>query len=108
MKTGHVVAIEVKVSRSDFISDTKWEQYLNYCDEFFFCFPNDHVYYWEDEHRNTHDEKVGNKVEAGLLLIHNKKIKKAARDAIKHEVKDRNEMMFLISRLVSRKMVYGY
>jgi len=31
---------EIKVSRSDFMSDTKWPGYLNLCNEFYFVCPN--------------------------------------------------------------------
>ncbi|MFA5298617.1 MAG: MmcB family DNA repair protein [Lutibacter sp.] len=33
------IAYETKVSRSDFLNDTKWPQYMNYCNEFYFCCP---------------------------------------------------------------------
>lgn len=31
------VAIEIKVSRSDFLQDAKWRTYLDYCNEFYFA-----------------------------------------------------------------------
>lgn len=34
-----VVAYEVKVSRSDFMGDNKWQEYLPYCNEFYFAAP---------------------------------------------------------------------
>jgi hypothetical protein len=33
------LAYEVKVSRSDFLQDNKWNMYMNYCNEFSFCCP---------------------------------------------------------------------
>ena len=33
------VGYEVKVSRQDFIADTKWDAYLNYCHRFYFACP---------------------------------------------------------------------
>lgn len=33
------VGYEIKVSRSDFINDTKWMEYLPYCNEFYFVSP---------------------------------------------------------------------
>lgn len=33
------LAYEVKVSRSDFLHDSKWNMYMNYCNEFSFCCP---------------------------------------------------------------------
>jgi hypothetical protein len=34
---GELWIIECKSSRSDFVSDTKWEKYLSYCDRFFWA-----------------------------------------------------------------------
>ncbi len=35
------VGYEIKVNRSDFIHDNKWQIYLPYCNEFYFCSPRD-------------------------------------------------------------------
>lgn len=32
---GHVVIVEIKVSRADLLGDAKWPDYLEYCDRFF-------------------------------------------------------------------------
>lgn len=32
---GHVVIVEIKVSRADLLGDAKWPEYLDYCDRFF-------------------------------------------------------------------------
>lgn len=32
---GHVVIVEIKVARADLLSDTKWRDYLDFCDRFF-------------------------------------------------------------------------
>lgn len=32
---GHVVIVEIKVSRADLLGDAKWPDYLDYCDRFF-------------------------------------------------------------------------
>lgn len=34
-----IVGYEIKVSRSDFLSDNKWHLYLQYCNEFYFVVP---------------------------------------------------------------------
>lgn len=34
------IGYEIKVSRSDFTSDTKWQKYLDYCNEFYFVCPD--------------------------------------------------------------------
>lgn len=38
---GELVAVEVKSSRQDFLSDKKWRDYLDYCDAFYFAVPED-------------------------------------------------------------------
>lgn len=38
-KDGGLIAVEVKSSREDFLSDTKWTEYLDYCDQFYFAVP---------------------------------------------------------------------
>ncbi len=32
---GHVIIVEIKVSRADLLGDAKWTDYLEYCDRFF-------------------------------------------------------------------------
>ena len=32
---GHIVIVEIKVSRADLLGDGKWTDYLDYCDRFF-------------------------------------------------------------------------
>lgn len=39
--SGELVAVEVKSSRQDYLSDRKWRNYLNYCDQFYFAVPED-------------------------------------------------------------------
>jgi hypothetical protein len=36
---GMVTIVEVKVSRADLLSDTKWTDYLEYCDRYFWAVP---------------------------------------------------------------------
>ena len=38
---GELVVVEVKSSRQDFMSDRKWRDYLDYCDQFYFAVPED-------------------------------------------------------------------
>lgn len=37
---GHVVIVEIKVSRSDLRGDAKWPDYMDYCDRFFWAVPS--------------------------------------------------------------------
>ena len=36
---GHVVIVEVKVSRADLLGDAKWQDYLAHCDKFYWALP---------------------------------------------------------------------
>jgi hypothetical protein len=36
---GIVTIVEIKVSKADFLGDTKWVEYLDYCDRFFWAVP---------------------------------------------------------------------
>ncbi len=36
---GHIVIVEIKVSRADLMGDAKWPEYLDYCDRFFWAVP---------------------------------------------------------------------
>ena len=36
---GHVVIVEIKVSRADLLGDAKWTGYLDYCDRFYWGLP---------------------------------------------------------------------
>lgn len=38
-KSGGLIAVEVKSSREDFLSDRKWPEYLAFCDRFYFAVP---------------------------------------------------------------------
>lgn len=36
---GHIVIVEIKVSRADLLGDGKWTDYLDYCDRFYWGLP---------------------------------------------------------------------
>ncbi len=36
---GRIVIVEIKVSRADLLGDSKWRDYLDYCDRFFWAVP---------------------------------------------------------------------
>ena len=38
---GEIVIVEIKTSLEDFRSDSKWPEYLDFCDRFFFAVPED-------------------------------------------------------------------
>ncbi len=38
-KSGEILIVEIKSSRADYLSDGKWQEYLPWCDRFFFAIP---------------------------------------------------------------------
>lgn len=36
---GHIILVEIKVSRADLLGDGKWTDYLDYCDRFYWGLP---------------------------------------------------------------------
>lgn len=38
---GEIIVIEIKSSLTDYLTDGKWEEYLDFCDRFFFAVPPD-------------------------------------------------------------------
>lgn len=34
---GHIIIVEIKVSRADLLGDAKWTEYLDYCDRFYWA-----------------------------------------------------------------------
>jgi hypothetical protein len=36
-RSGTITLVEVKASRADFVADHKWQDYLDYCDRFYFA-----------------------------------------------------------------------
>ncbi|HZA66629.1 MAG TPA: MmcB family DNA repair protein [Geminicoccaceae bacterium] len=40
-RAGTIILVEVKSCRADFVADRKWQEYLEYCDRFYFAVGND-------------------------------------------------------------------
>ena len=57
-KPKDVFGVEIKSSLSDFDSDRKWENYLNFCDYFCFAIPREDTELWKAIENRT-DSKVG-------------------------------------------------
>lgn len=57
---GEVVCCEVKTSIQDFRRDKKWKDYLEYCNKFYFSFPQ-HLYekHKEEIRKTAKEENVG-------------------------------------------------
>ena len=97
-EVGHIIIIEVKVSRSDFQQDEKWESYLDYCDEFYFLL--------NQEARPVYFQ-MGNK-EIGLLQELKNTLKIDILDILNHPAIERERIVFTINKMLSKKFVYGY
>ena len=103
-KDGRIIIIEVKASIEDFRRDSKWQDYLPFCDELYFLIQDNLSFY-----RDFDDlDKKG----AGLLtLSEGGRIKEVYgaqphTEAMTEEI--RRDLMFEISRLASRWATYGF
>ena len=95
---GHIVIVEVKVSVADFLHDEKWQSYLDYCDFFYFLL--------DDEVRPAYYQKKY--VGVGLLQETKNSLKVKETPELQHTAKDREKIHFSISKVLSKKYVYGY
>lgn len=104
-KDGRIIIIEVKASIEDFRRDSKWQEYLPFCDELYFLIEDSLSFY-----RDFDDlYKKG----AGLLILSKGgRIKDVygAPPPIETTMTEqmRQDLMFEISRLASRWTVYGF
>lgn len=92
-KDGQVMIIEVKASREDHNRDDKWQQYLHWCDTFYFL---GDIYEYE---RYT---------DAGYLEEYGKTLKEGEPDCLQHACKDYGSIQELINRTLSKRFIYGF
>lgn len=99
-----IVIIEVKATRNDLLGDEKWTSYLDDCDEFYFC-TLAHVASWS----NRRNELKG-KTDAGLLLPAKRGdfLEVASASSLNHSARNREELIFCISRALSKKFIFGF
>ncbi|MBU3102309.1 MmcB family DNA repair protein [Clostridium sp. DSM 17811] len=100
-----VTIIEAKASHVDFQRDTKWFNYLKYCNKFYFIF---HQYEWSNIKKEALEQAKNNG--AGILIV-----KDSKRVEMIHECSYKNEVIlelenlkFNIARTCSKKIIYGY
>ncbi|WP_240416681.1 MmcB family DNA repair protein [Paenibacillus periandrae] len=103
-KEKRIVIIEVKASRSDLLGDEKWTSYLDTCDAFYFCTPP-YVVNWNHEKQLLKD-----KAKAGLLLPVKRgaTLEVAVSSSLSPSAKNRQELIFQISRMLSKKFIFGF
>jgi hypothetical protein len=98
-ENGHILIVEVKVSAADFSQDEKWQTYLDYSDEFYFLLKSEVIpfYYRRKDYKSV-----------GLLEETKNYVKIREEHLLEHNPKDREKVHFMISKVLSKKYVYGY
>lgn len=91
LPSGEVVIIEVKVSYQDYKRDEKWQEYLPYCDRFYFAMA-------------FSAEQKG----AGVLEPVRQSLEVRQEDELAHKCEDREEMCRRVNRLLCKRFVYGF
>lgn len=90
---GHIIAVEVKASRRDYLSDKKWTQYLDYCDDFYF--------FLDDSNWHIH-------AGSGLLLPKGNSLNVQSPCEVECSPKNRESIIFAVARGLSKKFIFGY
>lgn len=98
-----VTIIEAKASVEDFRRDTKWQNYMKYCNKFYFIFHEDEFYYFKKELQEL-IESYG----AGILIVKNNKIEIFNESTFRDIEEERSKLIFNIARICSKKMIFGY
>lgn len=94
-RDNHVVIIEVKVSEADFKRDNKWNEYLNWCDDFYFF---------------TDTFYTGMHKEVGYLINRqtNNTIGEMWHDKSNHTCENVATVQRLINKTLSSRYIYGF
>ena len=95
-----IVIFEIKVSYGDLMTDSKWNEYLSYCHDFYFLTPADLA---SEVAEKISEVNCGQCVETGSSL---KIIKKDERPV--NMIDQEAELRFAAGQLLSRKFIYGY
>lgn len=91
---GRICIIEAKASQEDFRRDTKWREYLTYCDEYYFAVP---ILF-------AGVEVTG----AGVMKRRNQGLEVIQECELKLEAKDREKTIFTIARALAKRFVFGF
>jgi len=95
---GHIIIVEVKVSKSDYMRDEKWRTYLNYCDEYYFLLD------FEDDKVIADLRNEG----TGLLTELKQTLAVTLLDIKTHRATERNMVIYSIGKALTKKYVFGY
>jgi hypothetical protein len=95
-----IIIFEVKVSKSDLMTDHKWTEYLPYCHDFFFLTP---VELKDAVISETKFINCGQFIETANSI----QLIRADRRNVE-QVNDDDELKFTAAQFLSRKFIYGY
>lgn len=88
-KDDEIIIIEVKASIADYKRDLKWQEYLPYCDIF---------YFFMDVQLST---------DVGHLKPIKKSLEVVTLDPIEHHCENLEQIKYLINRTLSNRLIYG-
>lgn len=91
---GKIIILECKASLEDFKKDCKWEQYLPYCNEFYFVFAD------------TIDIPEID-VRCGVLRAY-KKYLDIYHESRYQDIENPQSLIYLIARNLSKRVTFGY
>jgi Uncharacterized protein conserved in bacteria len=95
-----IIIFEIKVSKSDLMTDHKWTEYLPYCHDFFFLTP--------DELKDAVVAKTKS-INCGQFVETANSIRLIRADERNVEqVEGDDELKFAAAQFLSRKFIYGY
>jgi len=95
-----IIIFEIKVSKSDLMTDHKWTEYLSYCHDFFFLTPDE-----------LKDEVVAKtkSINCGQFIETDNSIRLINADKRNvTQVNQHDELRFAAAQLLSRKFINGY
>lgn len=99
----NVTIIEAKASIEDFKRDEKWHKYLMYCNRFYFIFREEEFCYLNDSQLDIIKTNG-----AGIIVVKKNKTE-IFYEAMNLDIEDPiDNLAFSISRICSKKMIYGY
>lgn len=93
---GRICIIEAKASLEDFRRDKKWQEYLPFCDEYYFAVESN--FYLEELYATG----------VGILKADKRRLNLIQECSLRLEAKNRKATMFQIGRGLAKKFIYGY
>lgn len=103
-----IAIIEVKASAEDFLRDSKWQNYQDYCNTFYFLVePHlEYIFTYKTKYRDI--EKEIEASGAGILIGHKNRLELKKESTFNSQPNDSLHVIFNIGRTISKKLIYGY